>query len=129
MQCSGIHRSLGVHISKVMHHFSLIILLLYHILSGGIPFVLLCFYPFLVLPIYTMILFSLKSVFNHNILNSLRMTCIYVILMIFVQVRSATLDTWLPEQVAFVQCKHHLFFGLGLIYNWIPITMGLDTGC
>ncbi|RRT45310.1 hypothetical protein B296_00051715, partial [Ensete ventricosum] len=30
--------------------------------------------------------------------------------LLLIQVRSATLDTWLPEQVAFIQTKTHLLF-------------------
>jgi hypothetical protein len=44
----------------------------------------------------------------------------------FLQVRSATLDTWLPEQVAFIQCKL-----IGLLqtcdyYDCFTITFGFN---
>ena len=55
----------------------------------------------------------------------LSVTCLYVFWIIMMQVRSATLDAWLPEQVTFIQCKHHLFFGWGVFLNWSQVTSKL----
>ena len=55
----------------------------------------------------------------------LPVTCFYVFWIIMMQVRSATLDAWLPEQVTFIQCKHHLFFGWGVFLNWSQVTSKL----
>ena len=53
------------------------------------------------------------------------MACLYVFWIILMQVRSATLDTWLPEQIAFIQCKHHLLFGWGVFFNCSQVTSKL----
>ncbi len=91
IQCSGIHRSLGVHISKVLY-------------LG----------PF--------------SIFVHGTMSQYILNCVAVLLFIayvadekikcMSQVRSVTLDTWLPEQVEFISgiavysCYNILFFSI-----------------
>lgn len=40
--------------------------------------------------------------------------------------RSATLDTWLPEQVAFIQCKHHSSFLFSHSCNYIKSLIRLS---
>ncbi|THG22957.1 hypothetical protein TEA_019574 [Camellia sinensis var. sinensis] len=100
MQCSGIHRSLGVHISKVIL-YALVV-------RFNIVKFVYWLGPFKV-PLFIFLSFNAKRTkskihepFNYSVIN-----CFWVniesLLGLPYQVRSATLDTWLPEQVAFIQ--------------------------
>ncbi|KAG8472394.1 hypothetical protein CXB51_034220 [Gossypium anomalum] len=73
MQCSGIHRSLGVHISKVIFLSP----------ESGM---------------HTSVLPD-----SEKLIELLTLSQFLYLIHIYILVRSATLDTWLPEQVAFIQ--------------------------